>query len=91
MMAADASIMIHAIDYKAWTFWFTIVQSISFAILAVYVWISNKHKANKDAIEVIKDEFGKKLNKIDDRVIQVETTVKHLPNHEDIAALNPHG
>lgn len=75
-------------DYKALSFWLQVGQALITALVFVYVWITNRQKANTAAIETMRDEIGSELNDLDDRLIRVEKDVEHQPTHEDIAKLH---
>lgn len=66
-----------SLDYKVLTFWWNVVQTILTAGIAIYVWISNKHKANRESIE-----------SVEDRVLKLEETVKHMPSKSELAVLH---
>lgn len=75
-------------DYKALSFWLQVGQAVITGLVFVYVWITNRQKANTAAIETMRDEIGNELNEIDDRLIRVEKDIEHLPTHEDMAKLH---
>lgn len=82
-------------DYSQARFWFDILQTIGVLVLAVYTWLTNRHKANRDAITqvdknhkaAIEDIHGH-LHEINRKVDLQERDIRHLPNHEDISRLH---
>lgn len=77
-----------ATDYKALAFWFDLIQVVIMAVIGLYAWLSNRHKANSSSIETMRTELSTELNEIDDRLIRVEKDVQHMPTHEDMAKLH---
>ena len=75
-------------DYKAVAFWFDLIQVVIMAVIGLYAWLSNRHKANSSSIESIKMELSSELNEIDDRLIRVEKDVQHMPTHEDMSKIH---
>jgi septal ring factor EnvC (AmiA/AmiB activator) len=75
-------------DYKALAFWFDLIQVVIMAVIGLYAWLSNRHKANSSSIENMRSELSKELNGIDDRLISVEKDVQHMPTHEDMATIH---
>ena len=65
------------LDYSSLQFWFDIAQTLVMIFVAIYTYMANRTKANKQAIE----DMG-------ERVSKVEIQIKHLPNHDDIGALH---
>lgn len=76
------------LDYKALGFWLQFIQVAATGLVFLYVWITNRQKANTQAIEKLRDDIGSEINKLDDRLIRVEKDVEHLPTHEDMAKLH---
>ena len=76
------------IDYKAAGFWFQLIQALITVAVFLYVWVTNRHKANASSIESMRTELSTELNEMDDRLIRVEKDVQHLPTHEDMARLH---
>lgn len=75
------------VDYKALSFWFHVMEVICIAGLGIYSWFSNRHKANADAIDHVEQSVTAKLGSLNNRVLSVESELKHLPTHSDIGAL----
>jgi CII-binding regulator of phage lambda lysogenization HflD len=72
-----------------------IVQMLATAVIAVYVWFTNRDKANKQAIEQLRTDFQQQnagqqeeIKKLQERVLQAESDIKHLPNHDALAQLH---
>ncbi|MCG8635433.1 MAG: hypothetical protein MI863_16490 [Desulfobacterales bacterium] len=57
-------------DYAAWRFWFDIGQYIVAALVALYIWISNKAKASGEDVKAVE----KRIHKIDTRVTALESS-----------------
>lgn len=76
------------LDYKALGFWLQFVQVVATGFVFLYVWITNRQKANTQAIKEMRDEIGRELNELDDRLICVEKDIEHLPTHDDMAKLH---
>ena len=76
------------IDYKALGFWLQLAQALVTVLVFLYVWLTNRQKANTAAIETMRDEIGEELNEFQDRLIRVEKDIEHLPTHEDMAKLH---
>lgn len=72
------------IDYKAAAFWFQFLQALITVAVFLYVWVTNRHKANASSI----DELSTELNEMDDRLIRIEKDVQHMPTHEDMAKIH---
>lgn len=80
--------MLENIDYKALTFWFQLAQALITGLVFIYLWLTNRQKANTASIEKMRDAFNRDLNKLDDRMIRVEKDIEHLPTHDDMAKLH---
>lgn len=75
-------------DYKALNFYFELAQFLLMGLLAIWAYISAKHKANQSAIVNLEHQVKSQINNIDDRLIRVERDIEHLPNHADMAELH---
>src|SRR5690606_20995952 len=76
------------LDYKALAFWLQFVQVAATGLVFLYVWITNRQKANSQAIKEMRDDISRELNELDDRLIRVEKDIEHLPTHDDMAKLH---
>jgi hypothetical protein len=81
----------HAIDYRAWSFWFNVAQVIGYLILGIYVWSSNRDKVKaaeikevKDTMQALKDAQSAKCAEHLKRTTILEGSVKGLPTHRDL-------
>lgn len=79
------------IDYSAAKFWFDFMQTVFMAIVTLYVWINNKHRATKESITQTEARLEQKLDALDgrvdehnDRLLGVEREIHHLPSVKDI-------
>jgi Protein of unknown function (DUF2730) len=82
-------------DYNLFRMVMDILQIVGLLAVAIYAWITSRHKANADAIGQLNEmrqkenkEIRAELNEIDDRVIKVEEGVSHLPTHDDVTVLH---
>lgn len=80
--------MLENIDYKALGFWLQALQALITGMVFVYVWLTNRQKANTAAIDEMRKVFNQELNGLDDRLIRVEKDIEHLPTHDDMAKLH---
>lgn len=71
------------IDYRAAGFWFQLGQALITAAVFLYVWVTNRHKANASSI----DDLSTDLGEMDDRLIRIEKDVEHMPTHRDMEKL----
>lgn len=69
-----------------WTIalWLRVFEMGAMVVVAVYSWILSRTKANKTAIDGIASE----VHGVQKRLTRLETDVKHLPSHHDMAALH---
>ena len=65
------------LNYNEWKFWFDVIQMLGTVLLGVYVYISNRHRITGDTI---KDHH--------DRLITLESELKHLPNKEKLKEIS---
>lgn len=72
-----------------------VVQFIMTLVIGVYVWLTNRHKANKDAIDTVDavnkasiKEVGARVDALSDRVLELETSVAHMPDHQALGDLH---
>jgi hypothetical protein len=61
-----------------------IIQLIATVIIAIYVWQSNKHKATTQAI----DRLDLRVDTISDRVLQAESAINHMPDHQALGRVH---
>lgn len=73
-----------SVDYGALRFVFDVLQAIALAAVAVYAYLVNRTKANRAAI----DRVDLRVHDLSHRVTSLERDVRHLPNHQDMAALH---
>ncbi|MDP2548071.1 DUF2730 family protein [Oceanobacter sp. 4_MG-2023] len=76
------------LDYKALGFWLQAIQALITGAVFLYVWLTNRQKANTSAIKELREELTRSINDMDDRVIRVEKDIEHLPTHSDMAGLH---
>lgn len=83
------------IDETAVRFWFDAFQ-VAWAVgVTIYVWISNRQRATKEAIDRVEQKhdadvkrFEARLQEYGNRVLQLEQQVMHLPNNEKIGQVH---
>lgn len=71
-------------DLALWKFAFDVVQTIIMLAVSVYVWILSKHKVNANKITQIEDTHNEELGAVKNRLTQIETTIKHMPDKRSI-------
>lgn len=72
------------LDYKAWSFFLSAVNSFGVLGTIIYVHLTSKQKANAASIE----QTNQNHNTLTTRVVRVEKTLEHMPSHDDIKALD---
>ena len=75
------------IDYKALSFYLQLANSLGVVLVAIYAWISNRHKANASAIKEVSDSILEDMSVIEARFARIESEIKHLPTHNDMGAV----
>lgn len=71
-------------DYSAAKFWFDATQTAFMAFVSIYVWWSNRTRATKTAI----DRVDARVTTHETRILLIEQSAQHTPNHEDIGAIH---
>lgn len=72
------------IDYKAWSFYLSVLNTLAVLGTVIYVHVMNKQKVNAIAIE----EANQNHRLLATRVVKMEKTLEHMPSHDDIKALD---
>jgi len=72
------------LDYASMQFWLDVAQIIVMLAVAVYTYLSNRSKANKDATE----KLSERISEVNCRVSTLETKVAHLPDDDDISEIH---
>jgi 3-keto-L-gulonate-6-phosphate decarboxylase len=75
-------------NYQALQFWLSFINLMLVAAVAVYSWQNNRHKASAAQIQSLKTQVHTEMGEIDDRLIRVESDLKHLPNQTDIGNIH---
>lgn len=75
-------------DLAFWKFVFDITQLVVTVGIAIYVWILSKHKVNATKIAKLEDAHNAELNSVKNRLTEVETTVKYLPDRTQISRIH---
>lgn len=70
-------------DYDALRFWLEIIVLIAVVANTFYTFISNRHKANKTAI----DDVNSSVSDLVSRVDKMEVTLHGSPSHEDLSRM----
>lgn len=76
--------MIGHIDYQALGFWWQVIISVLIVLNTAYTWIVNRSKVNTNAIQRV----NSRVTHLSNRLGQIETDMKHLPDHKDIGDLH---
>lgn len=71
------------LDYKALSFWLQFIQAALTGGVFLYVWLTSRQKANTTAIKEMNESLRREINKVDDRLIQVEKDIEHAPSRAD--------
>jgi hypothetical protein len=76
-------------------FWFAVVQAVWSIAVTVYVWLSNRQRATKDAIDRVEAKHDADLKIVEarlqehgDRLLQLEQRILHLPNNDKIGQVH---
>lgn len=79
------------IDYSGARFWMDILQLIGFAALALYTHITSRSKANRAAINALREDIEKDVDAAVERVIRgerhldvLESRMNNAPTHADL-------
>lgn len=75
-------------DIPTWKFIFDMVQTGFTAGIAIYVWILSKHKANASRIASLESAHNEEMSAIKNRLTEIETTVKHMPDRTAIGNIH---
>ena len=82
------------IDYRAWGFWFQVVQFAGYLILGFYVWQGNRDKATAKEIKAVRQEIKRIQSTNSDackkhlqRTTFLEGSIKELPTHKNLGEL----
>lgn len=71
-------------DYDAARFWWEVGMTLGLVANFAYQVIVARSKANRDAIVRVDG----RVSIIEHRLAQLETDVRHLPDHEDLSAIH---
>lgn len=71
-------------DYEALRFWFDVFQLLLTGVVAVYVWLTSRHRVTTSAIRKLEEDVDQRLDNQGDRLTRVEQVVESLPRHKDI-------
>lgn len=69
---------------ETWRLVLDVVQFVLWAVLGIYVWLSNRHRVTEDRITALEDEVGKRLDRHGQRLSRVEEAMANAPNHGHI-------
>ena len=86
-------------DYKQLSFWFDLLQFLIVAAVSVYVWFSNRHRADKKEIQEMGISLQREIRRLDgdvearldehdSRIATAESQIKRLPTHSDIGKIH---
>lgn len=71
-------------DYKALTFFLSILNTVAIIVTVIYAHLMNKQKANAESIE----QANKDHRALCTRVVKVEKAMEYIPTHNDVTNLN---
>lgn len=71
------------INWNAAKVLFDVMQALLTALMAVYVYWLNKHRASQTAIK----GTNERIDGVEKKVVNLEHKMERLPNHEDLAKL----
>ena len=71
-------------DYRALDFWWNIIQTAVLVFVAVYTWLVNRTKANREAINAVNE----KVDGLHDRVTVIEHELEHVPGDQAISRIH---
>lgn len=71
-------------DYAAWRFYFDLGQYIVAAIIALYIYFSNRNKALTKDLNKVKESTSKDLKSVENRITKLETGAI---SHKDLGAV----
>lgn len=71
-------------DYKALAFFLSLANSMGLLVTVIHTNITSRQKANSDTIRTLDEHYRNEVGELDDRLIRVEQSIKHLPTHGDI-------
>lgn len=72
------------INLPIWKLAFDVIQTAFVTGITIYVWILNKHKVNASKIAALEEKHSSELNQVKNRLIEIETTIKHMPDKRSI-------
>ncbi|MBS9780889.1 MAG: DUF2730 family protein [Gammaproteobacteria bacterium] len=75
-------------DLYFWKFIFDMAQTVFMVGISIYVWIITKHKVNADKINQLEDNHNQEIHDIKNRLTHIETTIKHMPDREQISRIH---
>ncbi|WP_417862399.1 DUF2730 family protein [Vreelandella venusta] len=71
------------INWNAAKVLFDVMQAVLTALMAVYVYWLNKHRASQAAIK----GTNERIDGVEKKVVNLEHKMERLPNHEDLTKL----
>ena len=75
-------------DYSAAAFWFDVAQFTLTALVCFYVYITNRSRVTNERIGLFEKDVDKRLDDHAQRIVRVESILKHAPTHEDIGVIH---
>ncbi len=75
-------------DIYLWKLVFDVVQTVFMCGIAIYVWIITKHKVNADKITQLEDIHNQEIHSVKNRLTEIETTIKHMPDRDQISRIH---
>lgn len=76
------------LDYKAMSFWWSLLQGAATGLTVLWVWLTNRQKVNSEAIEKLREDVNDEVAGLDRRLIGVEKDLTKMPSHGDLAKVH---
>lgn len=73
-----------AFDYRAVNFWWDIIQTAILSFVAIYTWLVNRTKANREAINAVNE----RVDGLHNRMTVVEHELEHVPGEPAISGIH---
>lgn len=68
--------------------WFDVAQFLITALIGIYVWQANRHRASREQIEKLRKDSDERLDSHGERLTAIEQNQKHQPKAEDLTKLS---
>ena len=71
-------------DYRGLDFWWNVIQTSVLVFVAVYTWLVNRTKANREAITTVNE----KVDGLHSRVTVIEHELEHVPGDQAVSRIH---